>query len=169
MINFKTGDVLSSPDKYIAHGVNASNGFGSGVAGAIARKYPKAKEDYHKWYESGHLRLGSYFPSHQPDGKIILHCCTQQNFGGDGRKYVDYQAIADCMSKLNEDLVDIRGIYIDSEGTLVNEPEVIKLSMPLIGAGLGGGSWETILKIIESNLTSEYIDTTIYSLEHFTR
>ena len=38
------GDLLSVTEGVIAHGVNCRGAFGSGVAGAIARKFPWVRD-----------------------------------------------------------------------------------------------------------------------------
>jgi O-acetyl-ADP-ribose deacetylase (regulator of RNase III) len=54
-INFLDGDItkqLFKPKTLIIHCCNDKNGFGSGVAGSIARRWSHVKECYHKWWEN---------------------------------------------------------------------------------------------------------------------
>ena len=46
MIHYVKGDVLESREQIVAHGVNCTGHFGSGVAGAIKRKKPYIREQY---------------------------------------------------------------------------------------------------------------------------
>lgn len=47
MIEYVKGNILEDPTvKVLMHGCNCSGGFGSGVAGQIAKKYPIIK----KWF-----------------------------------------------------------------------------------------------------------------------
>jgi O-acetyl-ADP-ribose deacetylase (regulator of RNase III) len=46
MVNYKKGNIFESGAGIIAHGVNCKGAFGSGVAGQIAKLYPKTKSDY---------------------------------------------------------------------------------------------------------------------------
>ncbi|GAG05126.1 unnamed protein product, partial [marine sediment metagenome] len=120
------------------HGVNCMDGFGSGIARQIAKEYPNSKEVYH---ENSPFSLGKVIGT--PDG--IIHCATQQFYGKSGKKYCSYDAIEDCMKYVNK-------IYKGK-----------KIGLPKIGAGLGGGNWNIIAKIIEETLTD--VEYTVYVLE----
>jgi O-acetyl-ADP-ribose deacetylase (regulator of RNase III) len=62
-----------------------------------------------------------------------------------GLRYVDYDAVAKCLSKV--------AAYIGG-GKSVH--------MPRIGAGLGGGSWEVISGIIKETLCNKGINVFVY-------
>lgn len=150
MITYKKGNLLDTPDMLIAHGCNAQGVMGSGVAKAIRDKYPKAFDDYQQAvYDFKYPRnhLGRMISSAQPDGRIILNCVTQDQYGKDGKKYVSYDAIDTCMNKIQ------KGMF----GLSTN------VSMPKIGAGLGGGEWSIIEAIINHRL-HDY-NVTIWTLE----
>jgi O-acetyl-ADP-ribose deacetylase (regulator of RNase III) len=127
---------------------------GSGVAKAIKEKYPKAFQDYRQaalmWIKYDHSPeevLGRVIHSIQPDGKVILNAITQQMYGNDGAKYVSYDAVDKAFLKIAQDVAFCgRG-----------------LSMPKIGAGLGGGNWEVIEAIIKHRLAN--VDVTVWELE----
>jgi hypothetical protein len=62
---------------------------------------------------------------------------TQEYYGRDGRQYVSYEAVEDCL----ENVLDWLGDYS------------IPIHVPyLIGAGLGGGDEKTLLAIFEKVL-----------------
>lgn len=152
MINYVKGDLLTTPDRIIVHGCNAQGVMGSGVAKAIRAKYPKAFDDYsakcvnHRHYEYPIEQLmGVLIPSVQPDGKIILNAITQERYGKDGQKYVSYDAVDEVMYKIEHGLMfkDITG---------VRRIKSTNISMPKIGAGLGGGDWGVIESIIKHRL-----------------
>lgn len=140
-IIYKNGDVSKAEEDIIAHGCNAQGKMASGVAKAIRTKFPKAYEYYYNAYiENNHsLTVGKIVWA--PCGnKAIANCITQEFYGRDGRVYVDYNAIRQCMKVLN------------NEGHLSN----LTVAMPMIGSALGGGDWKIIEKIIEE----EFTDTT---------
>jgi O-acetyl-ADP-ribose deacetylase (regulator of RNase III) len=76
----------------------------------------------------------------QPDVKdlIVVNAYTQYNYGANHKdgvaKPVDYEAITMCMRKMN---VAFKGKHI---------------GLPKIGAGLAGGDWDRIKKIIQTEL-----------------
>ena len=150
MINYIKGDLFTTPDNIIAHGVNCQGVMGSGVAKVIRNKYPQAYQDYLDFCalrDPDYFLLGAVKSSHQPDGKIILNCFTQLDYGKDGKRYVSYDAIDDCMVYINE--------YLD--------PRTGNISMPKIGAGLGGGNWEVIESIIKYRLDKHTVN--VYYME----
>lgn len=136
-IEYRQGDLLESGScNVIAHGCNAQGVMGSGIAKQIRERYPKAYTAYRKEYEERGLFLGDIVSVFIPEQKIwILDCITQQNYGRDGKLYVDYGAIRTCMQKINMFL------YAPC------------CRLPRIGAGLAGGDWGIIETIIEEEMT----------------
>lgn len=135
MIEYVTGDLLKSDCDVIAHGVNCSGGFASGVAGQIAKVFPLAKDRYQRKYHDDGWFLGDVQFNTMPwSGVIIANCATQRDYGRDGKVYVDYDAIANVMRKL-------------LTYSVTND---FSIAIPKIGAGLAGGDWEVIEQIINS-------------------
>lgn len=164
-IIYKKGNVLDTTDRYIVHGCNSRKVMGSGVALAIRQKYPKAYEDYKKELEelediSEESRLGKIIFSEQPDGKIIVNAITQEFYGKEPLKYVSYDAIDEAM--LNLDYVLTIYSEIPFVGN-VNKFLSKDISMPKIGAGLGGGNWNVIEAIINHRLSNHNV--TVWELE----
>ena len=146
-IEYRKGDLFETDVKTIIHGCNAQGVMGSGVAKIIRDKFPKAYERYRTEYEQHHnLKMGSIVVV-PCDDKIVVNAITQEFFGRDGKRYVSYDAVDDCMKRINE-MCEIYGIT--------------EVAMPQIGAGLGGGSWEVIEKIIENQL--DKVKPIVYTL-----
>ena len=145
------GSILDAPQKYIAHGVNCQNVMGSGVARVLFEKYPRVKEDYHTTYKvivnniGRHELLGGYDTSCQDDGKIILNCFTQDKYGYNNEKLVSYDAIYKIFKS-------------------ISESQVKEIAIPKIGAGLAGGNWEIVSRIID-DATGDDLDVYVYYLE----
>jgi O-acetyl-ADP-ribose deacetylase (regulator of RNase III) len=154
-IEYIKGDLFSTNITTIVHGCNAQGVMGSGVAKIIRDAYPKAYDRYRKEYElHQHLKLGDVIPvpcgdrvNDADNFKIIVNAITQDFYGRDGTRYVSYDAVADSMHKINK-FCDVYGIT--------------EIAMPQIGAGLGGGDWNVIAAIIESELTD--IQPVVYIL-----
>lgn len=137
-IIYEIGDIINSQENIIAHGCNAQRKMASGVAKALRNKWPEAT--WKPYSEAPKLSMGSTIPGITRCGeKIIFNCITQEMYGYDGKKYVSYDAIHDCFSTIND-------LEISEYGTCI--------AIPRIGAGLGGGSWEVIEKIILSTVTN---------------
>lgn len=133
-IEYIKGDLFSAPQKYILHGCNAQGVMGSGVAAVIHKDFPLAYKAYRdEWLQSHELRLGDIIPVDCGD-RTIINAILQQYYGRDGKRYVSYDAVALAMEK----------VEYQFSGK--------EIAMPMIGAGLGGGDWNVIESIIESEL-----------------
>jgi O-acetyl-ADP-ribose deacetylase (regulator of RNase III) len=143
-IIYKTGDLLTADEPAIVHGCNAQGVMGSGVAKAIREHYPAAYTAYRQHHVTTGLKLGdTIWVACGPH--TVINAVTQERYGSDGKRYVDYEAIRTAMREINRRL----------KGKAV--------AMPLIGAGLGGGSWPEIAKIIEAELTD--VQPVVYTLD----
>jgi len=147
-IEYVKGDLFATHVKTIGHGCNARGIMGSGVARIIREQFPKAFNRYRAEYEKpGGLKLGDIIVV-PCESKIIVNAITQETFGRDGRRFVSYDAVAEVMTKINQ-MFEIYGIT--------------EIAMPAIGAGLGGGDWNVIAAIIESELKN--VKPYVYVLE----
>ena len=130
-INYIKGDLFTSKDLLIAHGCNDCGVMGSGVAKTIKERFPAAYEGY----KNGDHHLLGHNIYVNCDGVVIANCITQKGYGFAGdKRFVSYDAVDSCMSRLCN--------YCIRYG-------IKSISIPKIGAGLGGGDWAIIEKIIE--------------------
>lgn len=159
------GDIRDTDCELIAHGVNCQNVMGSGVAKALSDKWPIVKAIYHEYFEEfdpgqdGENFLGEIDCIHierslgrpSPRSNLFLvNCFTQQFYGYDGKKYLDYSALARSLGKVRE---------------LCENYDINEIAIPKIGCGLAGGDWNIVKDIIESELASKGITVKVYSLE----
>lgn len=136
-IIMKQGDLFETEIKLIVHGCNDRGVMGSGVAAIIREKYPEAYNGYVEYHEKHGLKGADciLIPS---NGKLIVNMVTQNFFGRDGKRYAKYDWIADGFYTLN---------------SYCKRGNIKQVAMPMIGAGLGGGDWNVIKSIIESECT----------------
>lgn len=140
------GNILDTELKYIAHGVNSQDVMGSGVAKVLFKKYPDVKKRYHEYCNVVEIerRLESVCSTQiQKDGKVIFNMFTQYNYGYDGKRYVNYAAIVQCLTKI------------------VNQGTVKVLAIPRIGFGLAGGDWEIVKQLI-NDVTQDKLEVWVY-------
>jgi len=144
LIHYKKGDVTEAPEQLIAHGCNCSGGFGSGVAGAIRRKYPAVRDAYmaHEPKTLGTCQ----FISHAD--RIWVNAFTQQSYGNDGAQYADLTAVGYCLAEIAD--------YMGANGYKT-------IAMPKIGCGLGGLKWEQVSVLVEGLLDN--FDVYIYEFK----
>ena len=133
-IVYKQGDLLGSPYKVIVHGCNSHGVMGSGIAKQIRSKWPNVYEIYALRHTTFGLTLGDIIPVATLDGKLVVNGITQTLYGRTGDKFVDYDAVAQVIDKVDA--------HVKSWG-------VTEVAFPFIGAGLGGGDWDVIEDIPE--------------------
>ncbi len=131
------GNLLSAKQGYIVHCANSRGVMGSGVALAIKNAYPGAYQHYLNEYAATGLALGTNNIFSVSDTLVIVNAIGQEDFGS-GRRFVSYDAIADCFEELN---------------TLVKFSSCPKeLHIPKLGAARAGGNWAIIKTIIEETM-----------------
>jgi len=133
MLHYKKGDVTDATEQVIAHGVNCTGHFGSGVAGAIKRKHPYVRDQYLSLKE--HILGTCQFVDYNDQVWVNAH--TQQGKGYDGKQYADLNAVAYC-------LVEIDNYMRDNNLTTI--------AMPKIGSGLGGLKWDDVMILVDGIL-----------------
>lgn len=127
----------------IVHGCNCFCNMGAGIARQIKQAFPEAyiadglsiKGDKEKL---GQITIGN------SNVVTIVNAYTQYAYGKN-KVHADYNAIRSCMKEIKK--------YFSGR----------KIGMPLIGAGLAGGDWTVIEKIIEEELQGEDVTIVKYN------
>lgn len=153
MIEYLKKDITTITEGVIAHGVNCQGAMGSGVAGALRRKYPQIFTRYsnicgmYTKNSSWLLGLVDFVEiSRETDPFLMVaNCFTQEYYGRDGKRYADPRAISQSIDKAIHVAVSV----------------VVPLYMPKIGCGLGGLSWDEEIEPIIGEIANRY-NTTIY-------
>lgn len=140
MIVYKKGDLLRTPDRVIIHGCNTRGAMGAGVALAIRERWPEVYKAYRYACDINEVALGGFLPTETDCGKIVLNAITQANYGKGLQ--VSYPAIESALTQCQE---------------WMEVQNYSEASMPKIGAGYGGGSWEQIEKIVENVFKNQTI------------
>lgn len=139
-------DITKLTKGTIAHGVNCQRRMGSGIALAIRKQWPEVYQRYMDLSEEaqksllGETQIVDVSPGDNPLSLFVCNCFTQYNYGADGSRYADPEAVKTATSFVFE--------HARSMET--------ELYMPKIGCGLGGLSWEDEVKPIFSQLEQTY-------------
>lgn len=160
MFNYKVGDVvdaiLSGEVVAIGHQANCFNTMNSGVAKAIKTRLPCAWEADQLTKKGDIEKLGTISVGQlrdeagQPTG-VVYNLYGQYNYGYDAKGYTNYEAL--------------RGALIHMRNDLLTGNNLRNVGFPKIGAGLGGGDWDTIATIIADVFCDHGFNVTIYTLE----
>lgn len=126
---YTKGNLLTSEEFYIMHGCNNQGFMESGIAAQIKKKYPIVYKEYRRHHEMEGLPLGSFHLVDVDPHRRVINAITQTQ----GGIPVSYDAINKIFTDLNT----------------VNLRPFKRIGIPKIGAGVAGGSWEIISKIIE--------------------
>ncbi|MCB9223339.1 MAG: macro domain-containing protein [Crocinitomicaceae bacterium] len=130
----------------IIHGCNCFRSMEAGIAKAIKTQFPEAFEADLKTVSGDLEKLGtiSWAKCHGYKGElIVVNAYTQYQFAGPA-PLVDYDAIRQSFRMIKEHFSGL------------------KIGYPKIGAGLGGGDWKIISKIIDEELIGEDHTLIIY-------
>jgi O-acetyl-ADP-ribose deacetylase (regulator of RNase III) len=152
MIKYEVGNITDVKQGYIVHGVNCQRAMNSGVAKAIRDTYPKVYDDYMEYLKEygDYDPLGTVNFVEVSQLLVVANAFTQNFYGKDGKRYVSYDAVEKCFSKINREIMsDPMQLYEDA-GIFYHH-----IHIPKIGAGLGGGNWKIIESIINETMDPE--------------
>jgi O-acetyl-ADP-ribose deacetylase (regulator of RNase III) len=149
MIRYVEGDLvkMAKEGKFdvIAHGCNCFCAMGAGIAPQIKNAFPEAFEADCETVAGDESKMGTI--SHTVYSKpTIVNIYSQYDTKGrrSGNMDLDYDALR---SGLKEMKAKFSGKTF---------------GLPMIGAGLAGGDWDIIEKIIEDEMIGEYVTIVQY-------
>jgi hypothetical protein len=126
----------------IPHVCNNINAFGAGFAGAVARHFPIAKENYHllgKQNVLGYVQFVEVAKNKNYDHKIVIANMIAQNgtISKNNQRPLNYYSLVRCMASVNN--------YCSQN---FNNENKIQIHCPKFGCGLAGGNWNFIQDLI---------------------
>lgn len=136
-----SGNILDIKHGIIAHQVNMKGVMGAGLALQIKKTYPDAYYFYKFQFFEKTLELGMAQVVEINNHLSVANLVAQVSYGRDGKCYTDYDALAKCLKKLS----------LHKKMCLPHSSIYLPHGM---GAGLAGGDWQIILKLIEDNCPS---------------
>jgi O-acetyl-ADP-ribose deacetylase (regulator of RNase III) len=157
MIEYREGDATQPVGpglKIISHIVNDENKWGAGFVLALSKRWKQPELYYRSWLNNQDCweikpELGNIQIVPVEKDIVVANMIAQHGvywYWYRGTPPIRYDALEKCLTKLDKYAKD-------------NEASV---HMPKIGAGLGGGDWYVIEKIINKTLLD--IDVTVYLL-----
>lgn len=151
-LKYVVGDLCDALERgevdAIGHQANCFNTMNSGVAKAIRTRFPQAYEADCQTIKGDIGKLGDLTLATGGSG-LIYNLYGQYSYGYDSKGYTNYDALQSALFEMREDLLTGRGFKV--------------VGFPKIGAGLGGGDWDTIEEII-NDIFEGYFEVVIYVL-----
>ena len=154
-INYLKGDAtapIGEGNKIIVHICNDIGGWGKGFVLAISKKWKQPEREYRNWHKSqDDFELGKVQFVQVEDDVWVANLIEQHKIKRDekGNAPIRYAAI-------KQGIVEVARLAKKLNATI---------HMPRIGCGLAGGKWEQIRPIIDHELITFGIETTVYDFE----
>lgn len=141
---------------FIPHICNNVRAWGAGFVVPLAQHFPEARDAF---YSEENPTLGdTQFIQAKNVPVVICNMFAQDGIGPDkdGVPPIRYEALKDCMGRV-----------LRKASEVCLEGKQVVIAAPMFGAGLAGGDWEQISKMIHDHWSSYNIETTIYFLPQF--
>lgn len=145
-ITYIKGDAtrpIGDGNKVICHISNDIRGWGAGFVLALSKRWNAPEREYRamskKDMKLGNVQIVKVEEDIEVANMIGQHLCWAEN----GIPPIRYDAVKECLKKVNQHAVENNAT----------------IHAPRFGAGLAGGDWNVIEKIIEETIT---VDVTIY-------
>jgi O-acetyl-ADP-ribose deacetylase (regulator of RNase III) len=146
IIKYEFGNLLDMLDKFdaVLQGCNCFHVMGGGIARQFAERYPEVyAADREQTVRGDVSKLGTYSKA-CVGNTDVLNCYTQYHYDST-RPQFRYGAFVKVLERVKDEYHGKR------------------IAMPMIGAGLAGGDWDTIASIISEVLDGE--DVTVVVLK----
>ena len=154
-LRYVEGDLFKSLDGLddktlvlIPHVVNDEKVWGAGFVIPLAQRYPLAREMY---LMNTDLKLGhTQFVN---TGNVVIANMVAQSFGK--TPPLQYDALESCL----------KAVATDAAGYDSKSWEKVEIRCPLFGAGIAGGDWKIIEKLLKRHWKT--VPVTVYYLPQF--
>lgn len=160
-IEYVEGDATRPKGKgarVLVHCCNDIGRWGSGFVVALSKRWVDPEVQYRRWHRGEcdlKFELGQVLFVSVEENLWVANIIGQRHiFTKDGVPPIRYEALTSGFHK-------VRGFCKKVEA---ETGESVSVHMPRIGAGLAGGNWETIEKLIQNTLVSHGIGVTVYDL-----
>lgn len=134
----------------VAHVCNDIGAWGRGFVLAVSRAWPEAEQSYRAWHRSGEeggFALGATQFVRISDDLLVANMVAQHGIrASKAGPPIRYEALSTCLGSVRDRALEIgAGVHL-----------------PRIGAGLAGGDWGKIRRIILSELCKHGVKVTLY-------
>lgn len=145
-----TKPMSDNPFTIIPHICNDEGKWGAGFVLAISKRWNAPEKYYRSWFRNGlDFALGEVQSIRVNETTVVVNMIAQSGIQSLANPQpLQYESLRMCLRQIAEFAQDFSG----------------EVHMPKIGAGLAGGDWKLIEKIIEEELTDKNIPVFVYTL-----
>ncbi|MFP4552193.1 MAG: macro domain-containing protein [Spirochaetales bacterium] len=152
-LTYVTGDATApggEGPKVIAHVCNDVGKWGRGFVVALSKRWDEPEAQFRAWYRSGEeFALGKVQFVQVEDELWVANMVGQRDVKAQGGvPPIRYEAVAEALGRVAE--------FARDRGASVH--------MPRIGAGLAGGDWDEIARIVRQECVDRGVEVTVYDL-----
>jgi Zn-dependent peptidase ImmA (M78 family) len=122
--------------------------WGAGFALAVRKKWPHVQNDFIKWAEKHHLKLGEVHVAPAEADIDVVSMIAQHGYGPSAHARIRYGALRHAFDRI----VDLA------------RAQRASIHMPRLGSGQSGGSWWIVSELIRETLISNSLRVTVYDL-----
>ena len=149
-ITYRIGDATQPVGdglKIIVHCCNDQGKWGRGFVLALSQRWPKAEQEYRRWFRTGLPTLGAVLYVRVAEDTVVANLIGQHGIHTvDGVPPIRYEALERGLQRVTN--------FAETHGATVHAPR--------LGAGLAGGEWARIEEILQRVMT---VPVTIYDLQ----
>lgn len=145
--------------KIIVHCCNDIGVMGSGVAGALRKKWPTVGEDYEDWHNDWIKKpfvLGQIQFVKVEEDIVVCNLIGQRGIGGET---IDGEFVPPVKYE------SLREGFLRVRGSIKKAPNSVSLHLPMLGSALAGGDWVSIYELIRDVFDELDIECTIYAFD----
>lgn len=146
-------DILTVNRGFILHQVNCKGVMNKGLAKEIRNLYPQTFLDYKEFLDKNTRTqdvngekvircnaLGGFKTTQLHPHHYIVHCYAQYDYGSDGKRYTDYDALREALTSFDFYKIIAHDVWSN---------EVLPVYVPEgMGCGYGGGDWGVVKNIL---------------------
>ena len=153
-LEYRKGDLvkafLSGEVQVFAHGANCFCTMGSGIAKQVKAELPELYNEDQKTIKGEVEKLGnvSFFLY---ENSVAFNLYTQYNYGYNGKRYANYEAIYSSLELMTNCLIHLNGKFST-------------VGLPKIACGLAGANWNIVEAIIKETLIASGFNVIIFEL-----
>ena len=140
--------------KIIVHCCNNEGKWGAGFVLALSKKWKSPEEKYRSWSKGWTaippFKLGEVLFVKVEKDIFVANMVGQDGVGiKNGISPIRYDAINECLKKISDGCLEAKA----------------SVHCPRFGAGLAGGKWGEIEKLIIKNLSEKDVQVTVYDIK----